>query len=115
MHPASREQALDAIRQFHAEHGRLPRRHEWEAATPTRPYARTIERRWGWRELLAAVGTRPNAHFGELSWEAVLDDCARALPASRSAGRVDRRLGMAEPGCAHSQVALFGQAGSQLR
>jgi hypothetical protein len=31
--PASRDQALDAARAFHAEHGRLPRWREWERAT----------------------------------------------------------------------------------
>lgn len=57
MRPAERDQALDAVRRFHAEHGRLPRQQEWERAAADRPCARTIERRWGWRELLAeAVG-----------------------------------------------------------
>lgn len=32
MQHASRDQALAAIRQFHAEHGRLPRWREWEQA-----------------------------------------------------------------------------------
>ncbi len=45
MQPASREQALDAVRAFHAERGRLPRWREWERATLTRPCAKTIERR----------------------------------------------------------------------
>jgi hypothetical protein len=58
MHPASRDKALDAVRAFHAEHGRLRRWREWERATASRPCAKTIERRW--RELLAeAIGARP--------------------------------------------------------
>jgi hypothetical protein len=78
MRPASRDQALAAIRAFHAEHGRLPRRHEWERATASRPCAKTIERRWGWRELLAeAIGVRPNDV--EVSWVAVLDDRAERM------------------------------------
>jgi hypothetical protein len=47
MEPASREQALDAVRAFHAEHGRPPRRREWDRATASRPCTKTIERRWG--------------------------------------------------------------------
>jgi hypothetical protein len=46
----SRDQALAAVREFPAEHGRLPRWREWEMATASRPCAKTIERRWGWRE-----------------------------------------------------------------
>jgi hypothetical protein len=57
MQPADRDQVLDAIRDFHAERGRLPLWSEWEHATPDRPCARTIERRWGWRNVMAeAVG-----------------------------------------------------------
>jgi hypothetical protein len=55
--PASRDQALSEVREFFASNGRLPSQREWAAATVSRPCARTIERRWGWRELLAeAVG-----------------------------------------------------------
>jgi hypothetical protein len=53
MHPASRDQALAAVRAFHVEHGRLARWREWELADESRPCAKTIDRRWGWRELLA--------------------------------------------------------------
>jgi hypothetical protein len=61
MRPAARDQALAALRRFHDEHGRLPRWEEWERATDDRPCARTIERRWGWRELRAeAVGVDPD-------------------------------------------------------
>jgi hypothetical protein len=57
--PATR--ALDAVRQFYAEHGRLPQRREWEYAIRDRPCARTIDRRWGWRNLLAeAIGVEPD-------------------------------------------------------
>ena len=86
MHPASRDRALAAVRAFHAEHGRLPRWREWERATSARPCARTIERRWGWRELLAeAIGVRPNDV--NVSWEGVLDDRAEAMLAGLSAER----------------------------
>ncbi len=86
MEPASRDQALDAVRAFHAERGRLPRWREWEWATPTRPCAKTIERRWGWRELLAeAIDVRPDEV--NVSWEAVLDDRAQAMLIALRAAR----------------------------
>jgi hypothetical protein len=86
MHPASRDQALDAVRAFHAEHGRLPRWREWEFATESRPCAKTIECRWGWRELLAeAVGVRPGEI--EVSWVPVLDERARVMLARLRAAR----------------------------
>src|SRR5215472_3705131 len=86
MHPASRDQALTAIRAFHTEHHRLPRWREWERATASRPCAKTIERRWGWRELLAeAIGLRPAQM--EVSWVPVLDDRTQVmLVALRAAG-----------------------------
>jgi hypothetical protein len=66
--PATR--ALDAVRQFYAEHGRLPQRREWEYAIRDRPCARTIDRRWGWRNLLAeAIGVEPD---GLDLWEAAV-------------------------------------------
>jgi len=78
MRPVSRQQALEAVRAFHAKHGRLPRWREWERATALWPCAKTIERRWGWRELLAeAIGVRPNDI--DVSWEAVLNDRAEAM------------------------------------
>jgi Homing endonuclease associated repeat len=84
--PASREQALDAVRAFHAEHGRLPRWREWERATASRPCAKTIERRWGWREMLAeALGVQPNDV--DVSYEAVYDDRAQAMLAGLRAAR----------------------------
>ena len=86
MRPVSREQTLDAVRKFHAEHGRLPRWREWERATAARPCAKTIDRRWGWRELLAEeIGVKPNQV--DVSWEAVLDHRAQALLASLMAAR----------------------------
>ena len=86
MHPASHDQALDAVRAFRAEHGRLPRWREWERATAARPCAKTIERRWGWHELLAeAIGVRPNDV--NVSWDAVLDDRAQAMLAAHRAAR----------------------------
>lgn len=42
---ADRERALDAVRQFHVQHGRLPLWLEWEHAAEDRPCARTIQRR----------------------------------------------------------------------
>src|SRR5215831_21413947 len=88
MPSASRDQVLAAVREFHAEHGRLPRRHEWERATSTRPCARTIERRWGWRELLAeAIGTRPNQV--DQSWETLLDVRVPAMLAALAAARLE--------------------------
>jgi Homing endonuclease associated repeat len=86
MHPASRDQALAAVREFHAEHGRLPRWREWEEATASRPCAKTIERRWGWRKLLAkAIGVRPNQV--DVSWGAILDDRDQAMLATLRAAR----------------------------
>lgn len=90
MRPASYDQALDAVREFHAERGRLPRWREWERATSTRPCAKTIERRWGWRELLAdAIGVRPGDV--NVSWEAVLDDRALTMLAALRAARDELR------------------------
>ncbi|TMC03513.1 MAG: hypothetical protein E6J41_27185 [Chloroflexi bacterium] len=81
-----RDQALAAIHAFHAEQGRLPRWREWECATATRPCAKTIERRWGWRELLAeAIGVRPDQV--DVSWDAILDDRAQAMLAALRAAR----------------------------
>jgi hypothetical protein len=105
MQPASRDQALAAVRAFHAEHGRLPRWCEWESATESRPCAKTIERRWGWRELLAeAVGTQPKQsqdtrgerEGGDVALLAALDaaplDCLSACqttwPRAPATGRV---------------------------
>ena len=77
MRPADRDQALDAVRQFDAERGRLPRHQEWERATPDRPCARTIERRWGWRNLLAeAIGVEAG---GLELWEGMTDDRAHGM------------------------------------
>jgi hypothetical protein len=72
MRSPARADVLDVIQQFHAEHGRLPRRTEWKHATPDRPCARTIERRWGWRRMLAeAVGDDAD---GLVLWDEVIDD-----------------------------------------
>jgi LmbE family N-acetylglucosaminyl deacetylase len=88
MHPASRDQALDAVQAFHAERGRLPRWREWERATESRPCTKTIELRWGWRELLAeAMGVRPNEV--EVSWVSVLDGRAEAMLAALRAARAE--------------------------
>jgi hypothetical protein len=77
--------------QFHAEHGRLPRWREWEQATAFPPCAKTIERRWDWRERLAeAIGVRPNDL--NVSWEAVLDDRAEAMLAELRLARNELEL-----------------------
>jgi hypothetical protein len=95
MHPASREQDLAAVRAFHTEHGRLPRWREWELATESRPCAKTIERRWGWRKLLAeAVGVKPTEV--EVSWVLVLDDRADLM--LRCSARSGRGRAMADRG-----------------
>jgi hypothetical protein len=70
---ASREDALAAVREFHRHHGRLPIKREWDQAVPGRPRARTIERRWGWRALLAeAVGIEPDEV--DQGWDATMDE-----------------------------------------
>ena len=86
MEPASCQQALDAVQEFYAEHGRLPRWREWERATAARPCAKTIDRRWGWRELLTEViGVKPNQVHA--SWEVVLDARGQAMLQSLRAAR----------------------------
>jgi hypothetical protein len=61
MRPASRDHVLALVREFYDRHGRLPFKHEWEHADGERPARRTIERRWGWEELLAdAVDIEPD-------------------------------------------------------
>jgi hypothetical protein len=69
--PASRDQAVAAVRRFYAERGRLPLRHEWERAVGARPCARTIERRWGWRTVLAEAIDVDPGQVGA-AWEAVV-------------------------------------------
>ncbi len=92
MRSLAHEEALNAVRQFYAQHGRLPRWREWEHATSGRPCAKTINRRWGWRELLAeAISVRPDEV--DVSWEGVLDyrapkDARRA----RGGARGDRAM-----------------------
>lgn len=57
MRPADRDQALGAVRQFHAEYGRLPHQPEWERATPERPSTRTFVRYFGsWEGACRAAG-----------------------------------------------------------
>ena len=58
MQRADYEQAVEAARQWIAEHGRYPVQLEWERQAPGRPTTRTIKRRWGWDKLMmAAAGT----------------------------------------------------------
>jgi hypothetical protein len=58
---ASRDQVVALVREFYDRHGRLPFKQEWEHADGERPTRRTIERRWGWEELLAdAVDIEPD-------------------------------------------------------
>src|SRR5438067_1212073 len=89
MRPSDRDQALGAIRSFHTGRGRLPRWREWEQATSVRPCARTIERRWGWRKLLAeAVGAEPDEL---VLWDEVIDDRAAQAVAALREGRDELR------------------------
>jgi hypothetical protein len=70
-----------------AEHGRPPRWREWEHGHPGRAQRRSSGR-WGWRELLAeAIGVRPKDI--NVSWEAVLDDRARATLGALRAVRAE--------------------------
>jgi hypothetical protein len=48
-----REDAVAAVRAWHAEHGRPPSYREWVKAAPGRPTSRTIARRWGWESVVA--------------------------------------------------------------
>jgi len=85
MRPAGRDQALDPIRAFHDEHGRLPLWKEWEHATEDRPCARSLERRWGWRTLMAeAVGVDQD---GLELWEGMVDERAGRMLAALLAAR----------------------------
>jgi hypothetical protein len=61
MRPAEYEQALEAVREWYAVHGRLPQPREWEKAARGRPTSRTIRRRrWHWDQLMAeATGVDP--------------------------------------------------------
>ena len=63
MRPADYEDAVEAVREWHAMHGRLPRRPEWERAERGRPTTRTIDRRWGWDGLMAKASGRPPAQL----------------------------------------------------
>jgi hypothetical protein len=58
--PANYEQAIEAVQEWYAKHGRLPTRQEWQRGARGRPTARTIDQRWGWDKLMAkASGRRP--------------------------------------------------------
>ncbi len=98
MRPADQEQAIEAVREWYAKHGRLPRRQEWEKAARGRPTTGTIDRRWGWDRLMAKASGRPpaqirQAEFGErrrqllLKLRAARDELGR-WPASREWDRV---------------------------
>ncbi len=93
MRRADYEEAIEAVREWYAKHGQLPRRPEWERAERGRPTTRTINRRWGWDRLMAeASGRRPaqlrQAEFRErrrqllLRLRAARDELGR-WPASR--------------------------------
>src|SRR2546423_4080924 len=68
MRPADYEDAVEAVREWHAMHGRLPRRPEWEKAERGRPTTRTIDRRWGWDKLMAEASGRPPAQLREAAF-----------------------------------------------
>src|SRR5437870_2767386 len=61
MQAADYEQALEAVREWYAVHGRLPQPREWEKAARGRPTTRTIRRRrGGWNQLMGeATGQDP--------------------------------------------------------
>jgi hypothetical protein len=49
-----RDQVLAALSQWHRQHGCVPTQHEWdESAGGSRPWSRTIQRRWGWHAVWA--------------------------------------------------------------
>jgi hypothetical protein len=69
MHPANRDRTLAAMREWAAEHGRLPTRQEWERAALV---ARRRERSTGggagrswWRRQAAARSTRSKKPNGK--------------------------------------------------
>ena len=44
-----RDQVLVALGRWHRQHGCVPTQHEWDdSAGGSRPWSRTIQRRWGW-------------------------------------------------------------------
>jgi hypothetical protein len=63
MRRADQEQAIEAVREWYAKQGRLPRRSEWERAARGRPTTRTIDRRWGWDKLMAKASGRQPAQL----------------------------------------------------
>ena len=93
MRTAEYEQAIEAVREWYGQRGRLPKRPGWEKAARGRRTTRTIDRRWGWDRLMAeASGRRPaqlrEAEFRErrrqllLKLRAARDELGR-WPASR--------------------------------
>lgn len=56
MRRADRDTTLAALRDWSKQHGRFPSRRDWEVAAPGRPSTRTIDRRWGWQELVEDAG-----------------------------------------------------------
>ena len=49
-----RDQVLSALRRWHRQHGYVPTQREWdESAGGSRPWSRTIQRRWGWHAVWA--------------------------------------------------------------
>jgi formylglycine-generating enzyme required for sulfatase activity len=97
---ADQEQAIEAVLEWYAKHGRLPSRPEWEKAARGRPTTTTIERRWGWERLMAkAFGRRPaqlrQAALRERRRQLLLGLCAARdelghWPASREWDRAGR-------------------------
>jgi hypothetical protein len=49
------DEAAEALRRWFLKHGYLPVWADWETATPDHPAAKSIPRRWGWREFLASA------------------------------------------------------------
>jgi hypothetical protein len=78
MRPADYDQAVEAARQWIAEHGRYPQQQEWEHQAPDRPTTRTIKRRWGWEQLMReAAGS---GHLGVVLHDLVGEDGQRWEP-----------------------------------
>jgi hypothetical protein len=55
--PSTATETVEAIREWTAEHGRVPTEQDWEQADGRHPSARVVKRRFGsWKGGLAAAG-----------------------------------------------------------
>jgi SOS-response transcriptional repressor LexA len=63
------DEAVDAVREWLEEHGRPPTWSEWAKAAEGRPTSKTVQRRWGWHQLLAeATGVSPEQVRELMEW-----------------------------------------------